>query len=114
MEWEEILEELEKRVKVGTEVPKTDGNTRVVTKILANRIYMRTGVKTQAHKYITEELIKYAYNIIVSGGTFDSKGLRKAFPNEYNQGGCVFSMTGGVLEILGIAKYIERIGYISI
>lgn len=114
MKWEEISIKLDKKIKVGTEIPKTDGRTRPVTKITEDRIYMRTGVETEAKKSITKDMLKYACEIIISGATFNSNGLKSRFPKEYNQGGCVFSMTGGVLEILGIAEYIRGIGYVSV
>ena len=96
-----------REIIVGTEVPKTRGGTRTVTKIddSVGRIQMRTGVKTKAKKYITKEMIQWAYDKIQSGEKFNAKDLAKEFPNEYSQGDCVFSMTGGILVLHGIAEY---------
>lgn len=92
---------------VGTEVPKTRGGTRTVTKIdiPTGKIEMRTGVITRAKKYITKEMIQWAYNKIQSGEKFNAKDLAKEFPKEYSQGDCVFSMTGGIIVLLGVAEY---------
>jgi hypothetical protein len=73
---------------------------------------MRTGVQTRAEKYTTKEMIRYAYNTMDSGEPFTAAGLKSNFPREYSQGGCVFSMTGGILELLGVAKYVRGRGYI--
>ncbi|MCD6255357.1 MAG: hypothetical protein J7J44_03680 [Deltaproteobacteria bacterium] len=112
-DWEELSTEIDEKIKVGTDVPKTNGRTRKVTKIVGNRIYMRTGVQTRAEKYTTKEMIKYAFTVIKSRKAFTAADLKSKFPKEYSQGSCVFSMTGGILEFLGVAKYIRGIGYIK-
>ncbi len=112
MTWEEISKRIDREIKVGTEVPKTDGRTRAVTKIAGKRIYLRTGVKTNAQKYTTKEILQYAYNKIQSGERLASKDLKINFPKECSQGDCVFSMTGGILELMDEAKYTDG-GYIS-
>ena len=113
MNWEEISQNIEREIKIRTEVPKTDGRTRTVTKKVGSRIYMRTGVKTLAEKYTTKDMLQYAYNTMKLGEPFTAAGLKSNFPREYKQGGCVFSMTGGVLELLGVARYVRGIGYIK-
>jgi len=110
--WQELYRKIDKKIEVGTAVPKAVDGTRVVTKKEGDRIYMRTGVETTAEKYITKEMLQYAYKIIKSGKPFTSKDLKTRFPKEYSQGSCVFSMTGGIFVLLGIAKYIRRTGYI--
>ena len=97
-----------------------NGEYRKITKIVENRIYMRTGVTTKAEKYTTKEMIQYAYEIISEGKEFTSKDLKSRFP-EYNQGSgsCVFSMTGGILELVGFAERRKRsdgkgVAYISV
>ncbi|HZX44544.1 MAG TPA: hypothetical protein VFF28_02565 [Candidatus Nanoarchaeia archaeon] len=72
---------------------------------------MHTGIITLSEKYITKEMIQYAYNQLDSAKIFTSKGLADNFPHEYSQGACVYSMTGGILELLGIAEYKKRKGY---
>jgi hypothetical protein len=113
MSWEEISQEIDRKIKIGIEVPKTDGRTRSVTKKVGSRIYMQTGVKTKAEKYITKEMLRYAYDTIKSGEPFTATGLKSNFPKEYSQGDCVFSMTGGILELLGVARYVRGRGYIG-
>jgi len=104
---EEFSEMVNRKIIVGTEVPKTRGGTRTVTKIddSVGRIQMRTGVKTNARRYVTKEMIQWAYNKIQSGEKFNAKDLAKEFPKECSQGDCVFSMTGGILVLLGVAEY---------
>lgn len=112
MNWEAIVERIDKEININREIPKTDGGTRKVTKIIGNRIYLRTGVKTKSEKFTTKQMLQYAHSVIQSGKLFTSKDLKIKFPKEYNQGDCVFSMTGGILELLGEAKYVGR-GYTS-
>lgn len=78
-----------------------------------------TGVKTKAKKFITKEMLEYAHDIITSGSEFTSADLKSQFPKEYNQGSCVFSMTGGILELVDVARCIPNpsgrgFAYISI
>jgi len=105
MNWDEISKRIDNEITVGTKIPKTIGGSRPVTRIVGDRIYMRTGVETNAEKYITKEMIRFAYENLDRG--FDSRMLRQRFPREFSQGSCVFSMTGGVLERLGLAKRVR-------
>ena len=119
MEWNEVSKKIDEKIKVGTKIPKTDGSAREVTKIKGNKIQMRVGVETEAKKYTTKEMVKFAFEIINSGEFFASDKLKSKFQQEYNQGPCVFSMTGGVLEFIGIVKCIPNpngrgFAYISI
>lgn len=113
MSWDEISQRIDKEIRVGTEVPKTRDGTRPVTKKMDSRIYLRTGVKTQAEKFTTKEMLRYAYNKITSKKFFTARDLKSKF-REYKQGACVFSMTGGILEVLGLARYIRGCGYTSV
>ena len=106
--WERIYDRINNEIKVGTKIPKTDGGTRKVTRKINNRIYVRTGVKTKAEKYTTMDMIKFAYDEISMGGSFNSSELKKNYKKEYNQGGCVFSMTGGILVLLDEATCIRN------
>ena len=110
---QELLDELDKEIKVGTEIPKTREGARPVTKKEGDRIWMRTGVQTKAKKYITKEMVLYAFEVIQSGKPFTWAGLKGKFPEECGQGGCVFSMTGGILVLFRIARYIQGKGYIA-
>jgi len=103
MEWKQVLERIDREIKVGTLIPKTKGGDRKITRKEGDRIYMRTGVETEAEKYITKDMIRFAYETVNQGRCFSSILLKKNFPREYSQGSCVFSMTGGILEKLGIA-----------
>jgi hypothetical protein len=103
MNWEEISKRIDREVTEGIEVPHTQGGYRPVTQKVGSKIYMRTGVETDAERYTNKEMIKYAFEKIQSGGRFISDDLKSKFP-EYSQGTCVFSMTGGILQLLGIAK----------
>ena len=113
MKWKDISNAVEKEIKYGVHVPKAVGGTRLVTGVRNSRIYMQIGVKTKAEKYVTKDMIKYAYDKIKSGKQFTSTALKSKFPREYKQGHCVFSMTGGILEFLGVAKYVRGSGYTS-
>jgi hypothetical protein len=104
MIWEDFSKKIDKEVTVGIKVPKTDEGYRPVTKIRNSRIYMRTGVITEVEKYTNKEIIQYAYEKILSGEYFTSKDLKAKFPKEFRQGSCVFSMTGGILMLLGVAE----------
>lgn len=99
-----IVEQIFSTLDVGDKIPKTDGGTRPVTKIKRNRIYMRVGVKTDAEKYITRNMLFFALEKIFSGESFDSNSLSKEFPKIFDQGSCVFSMTGGLLQFFSLAK----------
>ncbi|MFH0948308.1 MAG: hypothetical protein V1833_04840 [Elusimicrobiota bacterium] len=112
--WNEISKRIDNEIKVGTKIPKTDGKNRTVTKKVGTRIYIRTGINTHAEKYTTKEMIQYAYDTIKSGKSFTSAVLKSKFPQEYKQGSCVFSMTGGILAVLGLAKYTRKRGYTSV
>lgn len=67
---------------------------------------MRTGVRTNNTKSITYEMIKYAFEKIISGGDFDSLYFQKRYLKEYQNGPCHFSMTGGILVEMGVAERI--------
>ena len=110
MEWKEISEKIDKEIKVGTKIPKTNTGTRVVTRKKEGRIYVRTGVQTTNEKYTTKDMLQYAFNTIKSEKVFTSANLKSEFPKEYNQGSCTFSMTGGILVLLDVAYCIQNPG----
>jgi hypothetical protein len=115
MSWHEILQRIDREIRVGTEVPKTKGGTRPVTKKMNSRIYLRTGIKTQAEKFTTIKMLRYAYNTIRINNVFKAKNLKSKFKDECKQGTCVFSMTGGILVVLKLARYdCHKKGYISV
>ncbi|MFX1295482.1 MAG: hypothetical protein ACFFD2_11620 [Promethearchaeota archaeon] len=112
MSWKEILSRIKKEIRVKTKIPHTRGGFRPVTKIEGSLIYMRTGVNSI--KYTTIEMVRFAFEKIQLKQYFKSSDLKSNFPQKYSQGDCVFSMTGGILQILGLAKYIQRRGYVAL
>jgi len=106
--WEEIGREIDAKIRGGVKVPKTDEGFRPVTRIVNDRIYARTGVKTEQDKYTTKDMLRFAYQSLVSEGQFDYNVLERQFPQECKQGTCVYSITGGILEKLGLAKRSKR------
>lgn len=91
----------------GVLIPHTRGGHRPVTRCdwRSGRIYMKTGQSSQ--KYVTVQMLGWAYHWIKSKKPLDSTSLQKQFPKEFTQGTFVFSMTGGVLEFLGHARRIH-------
>jgi hypothetical protein len=91
----------------GVLIPHTKGGKRLVTRCdwRSGRIYMKTGKSSV--KYNTVKMLHWAYNLIKSGRRLDSTSLKRQFPKEASQGTCVFSMTGGVLEFLGLATRLQ-------
>ena len=112
MTWEEISKRIDNEIEIGSRIPKTDGGYRMITGKVGPKIYIQVGIETEVKKCVTKEMLRYAYENLNSGKPFTSSGLKSNFPDEYSQGGCVFSMTGGIFESLGIAKYRRGIGYI--
>ena len=106
MKHEDILRRMKDGIVVGVEIPKTRGGSRPVTRIIDDRIYMRTGVETKAEKYVTSEMILFAYESINTG--FNSDMLANQFPQEFSQETCVFSMTGGIIVTLGLVRCFRR------
>jgi hypothetical protein len=64
---------------------------------------MRTGVKTDQKKFITYEMIKYAYDRLISGCIFDSPYFRKRYDREYHNAPCRYTTAGGILVELKLA-----------
>lgn len=71
-----------------------------------NEILIRTGVKTNAAKPITYEMIKFAYEKILSGEDFDSTYYQTKYSKEYDDGPCCYSIVGGILVEMGKADRI--------
>jgi len=110
MTWQTV----ERRIK-NTIVPpnisilKCNGkDRRRVVSNNGNNISMKTGVKTAQTKAITYSMIKYAYNTLISKKCFDSNNFRYKFQSEYDAGPCRYSMVGGILVELGIARQIAK------
>ena len=108
MEWKEISKRIEKEIHVGTKIPKTDGTSREITNIDKDKIQMKVGISTPAKKYTTKQMIAFAFETINSNKMFTSRALKARFPKEYKQGPCIFSMTGGILEYLDIARCVPN------
>ena len=60
-------------------------------------ITVRTGVETDAKKYVSYEMMRFAFNKIMKGERFESKSFRAKFPDEYKKGACIYSTVGGIL-----------------
>jgi len=88
-DWKEIVREIDITIRPGIEISKTDGGLRPVTRIVNDKIYVRTGVKTNAEKYTTKDMIRFAYQTMVSDEYFDYNILKNEFPKECKQGACV-------------------------
>ncbi len=71
------------------------------------KIGMKTGVQTNQTKAITYDMIKYAYDTLIQKGMFDSRDFRKNYNGEYKDAPCRYSMVGGILVELGIARRIS-------
>lgn len=107
-------QELEKRIQREiipghSRILKADGQERrPVTSNRGRKIGMRTGIKTTQTKTITYEMIEFALETISAKGRFDSTDFCTRFKDEYNNGQCKFSMTGGVLVELGLANIVPH------
>ena len=65
---------------------------------------VETGVHIAQTKAITYDMIKNAYETLIGRGRFDSSDFREKYQNEYEAGPCRYSMVGGVLVELGVAR----------
>jgi len=104
------VQEMERRIQNEiipgqTRILKAQGRERRL--VISNKdreIRMKTGVKTNASKKITYDMVAFALKTISKRGCFKSEDFRAQFREEYCNGPCKFTMTGGVLVKLGIAN----------
>lgn len=95
----------------GRGVLKCDGvERRPVTSHSNSTIGMRTGVTTKQTKAITYQMLRHAFDTLDKQGHFDSADFRSKFDNQYRAAPCRYSMTGGVLVEIGVAKLVQSDG----
>lgn len=88
-----------------TKILKCDGTgRRLVVSNDGVKIGMKTGVQTAQTKAITYDMIRNAYETLIGKGRFDSSDFRKKYQREYEAGTCRYSMVGGILVELGVAR----------
>jgi len=106
MTWNIIEQELKSRIiPKRTRILKCDGTgRRLVVSNDGVKIGMETGVQTAQTKAITYDMIRNAYETLIGKGRFDSSDFRKNYQSEYAAGQCRYSMVGGVLVELGVAR----------
>jgi len=106
MTWNIIEQKLKSRIiPKHTRILKSDGTgRRLVVSNDGVKIGMETGVQTAQTKAITYDMIRNAYETLVGKGRFDSSDFRKKYQREYEAGPCRYSMVGGVLVELGVAR----------
>lgn len=106
MTWAVIEHRIITEIQPGkTSILKSDGReSRIVTTNANRKIGMRVGVRTKQTKAITYEMVRHAYETLKSSGRYDSTDFRERFDQEYVAAPCRFSMTGGVLVELGLAR----------
>ncbi len=84
---------------------KSDGReARKVTANANQKISMRVGVRTKQTKAISYEMVRHAYETLKIKGRYDSSDFREKFDQEYTAAPCRFSMTGGILVELDLAR----------
>jgi hypothetical protein len=108
MNWQQLEKKIQAEIQPGHQgILKCRGDAR--RKIISNRngkIAIKTGVKTDATKSVTFEMIKFAYEKILSDETFDSSYFQTKYSKEYSNGQCRYSIVGGILVELGEAERI--------
>ena len=103
MDWSGLEIRIQNEIKPGlTEILKCYGGRRNVISNNGQKIVMRIGAKAETD--ISYEMIKYAFETLQKKGQFDSTDFRKRFSKEYKNHTCRYSMTGGILVELGVAK----------
>jgi len=107
-DWSELERRIEREIKQdSSRILKCNGiERRRVTSNNNHKIGMQTGSRPNQTKAITYEMVEFAFNTLLSKGRFDSKDFRKRFDAKYRAGPCRFSMTGGILVELGVAKIV--------
>ena len=105
MEWTEAEQRIREQIVPGTGVLKCNGlSRRDVISNRPDRIVMRTGVKTAQTKTVSYAMLKHAFDVLQATGRFDSADFRRKFQKEYVAAPCRYSMTGGVLVEVGVAR----------
>jgi hypothetical protein len=109
MTWNTLEQGLKIRIiPKKTRILKCDGTgRRLVVSNDGAKIGIETGVQTTQIKAITYDMIKNAYETLIAKGRFDSSDFRKKYLSEYEAGPCRYSMVGGVLVELGVARLIS-------
>lgn len=110
MNWEDAKRIIFNEIQPGHRgILKCRGNER--RPIISNdghKIVMRTGIRTSNTHSITYSMIRNAFETLIKSGIFSSADFRKDFRKELEIATCRYSMTGGVLVELGIAKKIPK------
>lgn len=108
MNFQRIERRLRQDIQPGrTRIVKADGTTsRLVTSNDGSKIAVVTGVRTRQTKSVTYDMIRFAYEQLVSTGSFNSRIFREKFDAEYLAAPCRYSVTGGILVELGIAELV--------
>ena len=106
MTWQQLEQRIRSEIQPGHQgILKCRGDERrSIVSNDGNKILIRTGVETASTKSITYEMIKYAYEKIVSGEDFDSAYYQQRYKKEYDDGPCKYSAVGGILDEMGEAK----------
>ncbi len=98
-----------------TMVSKANGKERrLVTSNEERKIGMKTGVKTNQTKSITYDMVQYALDTLNAKGCFGSSDFRAGFGDKYRSAPCRFSMTGGILVELGLARQVQMTKTIAV
>jgi len=103
-DWEEVEKDIQNLDSTHQGILKCRGTQR--RRIVSNdgqTIYMRTGVKTDREKFITYEMIKYAYDLLRAGCIFDSTYFCIRYQKKNTNTDCRYSMVGGILVELKLA-----------
>src|SRR5271168_3125405 len=106
MTWESTKNKIDTDIVPGkTGILKCRGTERrLVTALSKTEIHMRTGVKSKQEKKITFTMVKRGFETLQSVGRFTSEDFRAVFGKEYKDAPCRYSMTGGVLVEIGVAR----------
>jgi hypothetical protein len=112
MQWSGVEQRIRKQIIPGSRgILKCSGmERRSITSNTGEKIGMRTGVRTRATKAITYDMLEYAFGVLQRQGEFTCKDFRSKFPTEYANGPCRYSMTGGALVEVEVAKRDDRNG----
>ena len=108
MKWDTIAKQIKTEIIPNeSRILKSDGDERrLVVSNDGKEIGMRTGVETETVHTISYEMIRFAFEAVSKTGKFDSSDFRRQFKAEYKAATCRYTMTGGILVELGIAKRI--------
>jgi hypothetical protein len=108
MEWQELerLVQVEIRPVISAILKCNGVERRVVTSNNGEKVGMRTGVQSATSKAITYKMIHFAFNTMRAKGRFQSSDFREEFGAEYDAAPCRYSMTGGVLVEVGMARLV--------